>query len=165
MDHGVPNFMSGQSWDSDPETDLFGVLTQDLFVPEEYLPEVNQYLTQTPHEFFDFDNPPLDHQAKEREEKLLEAEEIQHDYGKQDTARFGPCVSSSEIAALQEAAVLLNTKNTSWAVNVWDDWSAYRKVEDPTDCPPFLFCCLIITLSVIITRFLSTDYALCALIN
>ena len=122
MDRGVPNIMSGQTWDSDPETDLFDVLTQGLFIPEENLPEVDQYLTQTPREFFDFDNPPLHHQAKEREERLLETWEIQQDYGKQDTARFGPRVSSSEIAALQETAVPLNTKkNTSWAVNVWDD--------------------------------------------
>jgi hypothetical protein len=56
-----------------------------------------------------------------------------------DGSRFGPRVTASEIAALQETAVPANTKkNTSWAVNVWNEWSAYRRRQDPSDFPPCL---------------------------
>ena len=124
----------GHGWESDPEGDLFDVLTQGLFVPEGDLPEVDQYLTQTLTEF-DIDAP-LANQSEEGAGKLQggslqRAEEVQ---------RFGPRVTSSQIVALQQTAVPANTKkNTSWAINVWDDWAAYRMRQDPTDCPPFLF--------------------------
>ena len=49
-----------------------------------------------------------------------------------DGSRFGPRVTASEIAALQETAVPANTKkNTSWAV--WNEWSAYRRGQDPSN--------------------------------
>ena len=54
-----------------------------------------------------------------------------------DGSRFGPRVTTSEIAALQETAVPANTKkNTSLAVNVWNEWSAYHRRQDPSDFPP-----------------------------
>ena len=51
----------------------------------------------------------------------------------QNAARFSPRVTSFEIATLQQAAVLINTK--SWAVN---DWSVYRSQQGPTDSPSCL---------------------------
>ena len=49
-----------------------------------------------------------------------------------DGSRFGPRVTASEIAALQETAVPANTKkNTSWAV--WNEWSAYHRGQDPSN--------------------------------
>lgn len=126
----------GDSWDDDSGGDLFDVLTQRLFVPEGDLAEVDQYLTQAPTEF-DFDlhfDAPLVHQSEEGAGKL-QGESLQ---GAEEVQRFGPRVTSSQIAALQQTAVPANTKNTSLAVNVWDDWAAYRKRQDPTDCPPCL---------------------------
>ena len=146
--------MSGHGWDNDPEADLFNILTQGLYDPKENLLEVDQYLTQTPAEFiFDLDNP-LEHQPEERVEKVQGTEEIQRGNNEHDAARFGPRVTSSEIAALQQTAVPINTKkNTSWAVNVWDDWSAYRRQQDPTDCPPCLLTMQVSELNQWLCRF------------
>ena len=76
-------------------------------------------------------------------------ENVQHS----DGSRFGPRVTASEIAALQETAVPTNTKNnTSLAVNVWNEWSAYRRRQDPSDFPP---CLLTMQVSELTERNLS----------
>ena len=53
--------------------------------------------------------------------------------------RFGPLVTQSQITAVQNSGVPVNTKkNTSWAVNVWTEWADYRRKRCPTECPPHL---------------------------
>ena len=56
-----------------------------------------------------------------------------------EDARFGPLVTQSQITAVQNSGVPVNTKkNTSWAVNVWTEWADYRRHRCPTECPPHL---------------------------
>ena len=56
-----------------------------------------------------------------------------------EDARFGPLVTQSQITAVQNSGVPVNTKkNTSWAVNVWTQWADYRRHRCPTECPPHL---------------------------
>ena len=88
----------GNSWDDDSGGDLFDVLTQRLFVPEGDLAEVDQHLTQAPTEFnFDLHfDAPLVHQSEEGAGKL-QGESLQ---GAEEVQRFGPCVTSSQIATL-----------------------------------------------------------------
>ena len=51
--------------------------------------------------------------------------------------------TDEEMSTLRQQAIPANTKkNTSWALNVWKDWTASRrKVCHPLDCPPHLFLC------------------------
>ena len=83
-----------------PQEDLFDVLTQELYNPDGCLPEVDQYLTQFQAQSdFDF---PLDWlETAEGAEKVQGVENVQPG----DGSRFGPRVTASEIAALQETAV------------------------------------------------------------
>ena len=56
-----------------------------------------------------------------------------------EDARFGPLVTQSQITAVQNSGVPVNTKkNTSWAVNVWTEWADYQRHRCPTECPPHL---------------------------
>ena len=113
--------------DEDPGGDLFDILTQDLYIPPpDSLPEVDQLFSQAPS--------PLDFDVL-RESPLEPADSELAS----STTRFGPPVSSTDISALHESAVPLNTKkNTTWAVGVWNDWSAFRNSRDPKDVPPCL---------------------------
>ena len=56
--------------------------------------------------------------------------------------RFADPVGESDVKAAQDAAIPINTKkNTTWAVNVWKQWSEHRRSVSPTDWPPHLFIC------------------------
>ncbi len=59
-------------------------------------------------------------------------------------ARFGPVVSEADVQGAQQKAIPANTKKgTTWAVNVWKEWSEYRRrtCESHLDAPPHLFLC------------------------
>ena len=145
-------------YENHPEADLFDVLTQTLFAPQANLPRVDQYLTQPPSSSA-FDMEP-ESSTLENPQEAVESvsgvvNELQNAVGGRSSApRFGPRVTSSEIAALQETAVPQNTKNnTSWAMNVWNDWCAYRKQQDPTDYPPWLLTMQVSELNTWLSRF------------
>lgn len=52
--------------------------------------------------------------------------------------RFTAPTTDADVQAVQSSAVPKNTsKSTSWAVNIWKEWTAHRrKVCHPLDCPP-----------------------------
>ena len=53
--------------------------------------------------------------------------------------RFAKPVSDEELQSLRKSAIPANTqKSTNWAVNVWKEWSEYRRKENPSDWPAHL---------------------------
>ena len=57
------------------------------------------------------------------------------------TVRFRPLTTSENVFALQNLAIFANTsKNTSWASNVWIEWTEYvlQQGVDPEDAPSAL---------------------------
>ena len=141
------------------EVDFFDVLTQTLFVPLANLPDVDQYLTQPPSSTaFDLEpessTPENLQEAVESVSGVVDEPQNGVVGGRSGAPRFGPRVTSSEIAALQETAVPQNTKrNISWAMKVWNDWCAYRKQQDPTDYPPWLLTMQVSELNTWLSRF------------
>ncbi len=57
--------------------------------------------------------------------------------------RFTAPTTDADVQAVQSSAVPKNTsKSTSWAVNIWKEWTAHRRtVCHPLDCPPHLLLC------------------------
>ena len=55
------------------------------------------------------------------------------------STRFVKPVSNEQLNSLKKSAIPANTqKSTSWAVNIWKEWSAYRRKENPADWPAHL---------------------------
>ena len=52
-------------------------------------------------------------------------------------------VPKTDVQAVQASAVPKNTsKSTSWAVNIWKEWTTHRRtVCHPLDCPPHILLC------------------------
>ena len=108
--------------------------------------KVDRFLSQIPSSSFDLDEP----LHQQRQEDVT------------STTRFGPRLTSCDVSAIQKAAVPVNTrKSTNWAVNVWNEWSDYRKQQDPSDCPPHLrtmqLCELNEWLSLLVLEFRRED--------
>ena len=55
------------------------------------------------------------------------------------SSRFAKPVSDEEIQDLKKQAIPANTqKSTSFAVNVWKEWSSHRKAVNPSNWPAHL---------------------------
>ena len=65
-------------------------------------------------------------------------------------------MTESQITAAQKDSVPVNTKkSTNWAVNVWRDWSEYRKqtCSAPNEHPPHILTCQVSELNNWLCRF------------
>ena len=55
------------------------------------------------------------------------------------SSQFAKPISDEEIQSLRKSAIPQNTqKSTSFAVNVWKEWSAHRRMANPSDWPAHL---------------------------
>ena len=94
------------------------------------LPELDEILSQIPN--------PDDVQV----EPCMNSGDACGETSSAASSRFANPVSDEEVKALQASAVPVNTqKSTTWAVKVWKDWSANRRLVSPSDWPPHLFIC------------------------
>ena len=70
--------------------------------------------------------------------------------------RFATPTSDAELQAARARAVPKNTiKNTSWAKNVWHEWTHHRRqCCHPMDCPPHILLCTSAQLDYWISKFI-----------
>ena len=70
--------------------------------------------------------------------------------------RFAAPASDAELKAARESAVPKNTaKNTSWASNVWREWTRHRcQCCHPMDCPPHILLCTSAQLDYWLSKFI-----------
>ena len=149
---------------------LFELMTQAFYDPGvEELPEVDQLLSQVPlPSNFDFADPlgAADDNDRDVDELFSQVPlpndtDVNQSAGRcsnQETGpsgqRFGPLVSDSDISSLQKTAVCANTKkNTTWAVNVWNEWVDYRRQQNPLDYPPYLLTMTLAEMDKWLSRF------------
>ena len=114
-------------------SDLSKILMQDLFaLPQDIEQEFDLIVSQVPSEQLDTD---ANLEIVTAAEELLD--EQPESSGDVISSRFSQPKSDEEIRALREQAILAYTKkNTSWAVNVWNEWTANRrKICHQLDCP------------------------------
>ncbi len=72
------------------------------------------------------------------------------------SSRFTAPKTDDDISAVQASAIPKNTvRNTTWAVNIWKEWTSHRRsICSPLDCPPHLLLCTVGQLDTWLSRFI-----------
>lgn len=109
------------------------MVATDLYNPDtgSKMPDIDKLFSQVPlpEDFEDSASDSARANLPKSEQVQLGPNEIAD-----QTTRFGPLVTNSQIICAQKATVPANTqKSTNWAMNMWNEWADYRKRTHPDE--------------------------------